>query len=253
MPNHTSCVLKVVGSRKALNAFKEKAKISGKNEEGEETNIIFSFESLLPMPPELRNSTSPVRIVSQAEYDQAVKDREKALVENPKSGWLYSLPLTAEMQHDLLKKFGFDNWYDWATTTWGTKWGVYDVSEAWEEGPYKNEGQLPLGEFVGDLTPVTLPDFQITCHFQSAWAPPSEGILHISELFPDLMFICGYADEGGGYLGYSIFSKGVEQETMLPHHPWDGDAQKEFRALCGQPIYEDEDEEETAQLPESTN
>ena len=56
---------------------------------------FFDFNTFIPMPEELRNTTSPVR--------------EPDSFENRR----------------LRKEYGTDNWYDWAINNWGTKWNSY--------------------------------------------------------------------------------------------------------------------------------
>lgn len=48
-----------------------------------------------------------------------------------------------------IKATGFENWYDWATKTWGAKWEIGDAFDIKEDGG----GYLTLS-------------------FQSAWSPP---------------------------------------------------------------------------------
>lgn len=247
MPNHVSNRLKVVGTVVALAAFKEKAR-RVINNEGKEFVNIFSLEALVPMPPELHEVTSPVRIVSQAEYDKAMEENAKTLAKTPSASWMLMKPLTKKMSAGLIKKYGVNNWYDWANKHWGTKWETYDVSEEWIENAL---GEKSIG-FGEQTMAVMATDSQIECFYQTAWSPPSDALATISKMFPDLTFYNAYADEGGNFIGFTIFNNGVVQDQELPASPWDGKAQVEFRRMCGQTIYEDEesDEDEQAQLTE---
>ena len=76
----------------------------------------------------------------------------------------------------LVKKYGADNWYDWCCNNWGTKWDV--------------EGQA-AGVSKGKLGYT----------FDSAWAPPSEAIRRISEMYPTLKFELRFSEEGMGFSG----------------------------------------------------
>ena len=58
---------------------------------------------------------------------------------------------TEMTEEQLCDQFGTSNWYDWANSHWGTKWGTYD------------QEAFPLG---GDGGPIAI-------KFQSAWEPPS--------------------------------------------------------------------------------
>jgi hypothetical protein len=100
-------------------------------------------------------------------------------------------PLTAKRQKALLQKYGTDNWYDWAIRNWGTKWGVYEVSD-WDE--------IRGGERI---------------FFQSAWSPISKIMPLLSKKFPRVHMVLKYADEGGGFLGFEVYlggQKSFEQE-----------------------------------------
>jgi hypothetical protein len=65
--------------------------------EGGITETILDFNKIVPMPEELKNTTSP-----------APKD------------------INPELQKTLVEKYGADNWYDWCVKNWGTKWNCCD-------------------------------------------------------------------------------------------------------------------------------
>ena len=78
-----------------------------------------------PMPEEIRNTTSPTRIVSEAEYKKIMKENEK--IDKTQPYYYEPKPITEKMQKALMDKYDCDNWYDWALKHWGTKWGCYDT------------------------------------------------------------------------------------------------------------------------------
>jgi hypothetical protein len=78
MPNHVYCYL------------------SSDSEILKEIAEVGLPQFLLPMPKELVNTTSPTRIISELEK------------KNGKAG------ITKEESQELIKKYGQDNWYDWA-------------------------------------------------------------------------------------------------------------------------------------------
>ena len=60
----------------------------------------FDFNSIIPMPEELKDTTSPSK----------------------------------KPNKDLIEKYGYDNWYDWSIKNWGTKWNAYDIEvENWNK------------------------------------------------------------------------------------------------------------------------
>ncbi len=174
MPNHVSNILTVKGSNdKVLEVIKTLL-----NEKGGVT-----FDNFAPMPEELRNTISPTRIVSQEEYDKTKKELEEKLA-NDEKVFSTSLPLTAEIQSELIKKYGAENWYDWALENWGTKWGAYDGYKIDEDSVF----------------------------FLSAWSTPLNGIIKLSNKFPDVEIIVDYADED---FGHNVGQYTIQNGTMI--------------------------------------
>jgi len=81
MPNHVENNLTFDGNEKDIKELMDCLVINGEP----------SVDGFLPMPSELRGTTSPSRVENQV----------------------------------LINKYGHDNWYDWAVENWGTKWGFY--------------------------------------------------------------------------------------------------------------------------------
>lgn len=137
-----------------------------------------------PMPEELRNTTSPAQIVSESEYKRIMKENEKIDRTQP---WYHEpKPITEKMQEALLKKYGVDNWYDWAHYIWGTKWGCYD----------------------NDIDGQTLT-------FATAWSLFEPAILNkLAQDFPD--FILAYQEEQG-WGGEFVYENGI----CIEHHEYD--------------------------------
>jgi len=61
---------------------------------------------------------------------------------------------------ELIKKYGSDNWYDWARENWGTKWGSYEnhFDETYNQYTFQTAWEAPHGEIIRKLAEV-IPDF----------------------------------------------------------------------------------------------
>jgi len=107
LPNWCSNTVKVWGKVKDVEEAEKRVR-KGKTP--------FSFNGIIPMPKELKNTKSPP------------DDR------NP----------------DLISRFGSDNWFDWCSINWGTKWDLDP----------------------GDTT-ITRGPRSIHYKFDTAWCPPA--------------------------------------------------------------------------------
>lgn len=97
------------------------------NEKGE-----LSFEKILPIPDELKNTTSP----TPKDADPAIKK-------------------------ELIKKYGSDNWWDWCVSNWGTKWDA-DVHHSDESHiSFTTAWSPPIG-IVKTLSKLTGKEFRLT-------------------------------------------------------------------------------------------
>jgi len=82
---------------------------------------------------------------------------------------------TAEEGYKLLalrEKYGYDNWYDWCSENWDTKWNA-------------RRGRL---ESISDKKAIL--------HFDTAWGPPINVIQVLSEKFPSYCFTLKYYEGG---------------------------------------------------------
>ncbi len=100
MPNWCVNTLTIRGSKKDLLAFKQKLE-DNKPKDGH----VCLFQTFVPIPDELKNTTSPNRDEKQSKM--------------------------------LFKKYGFSDWYDWQNSNWGIKWGCSDA-EWVNEKPIKS-------------------------------------------------------------------------------------------------------------------
>ena len=206
MPNHVYTRLHVSGPDADVVNFTIKSSSS--------TGELLSFQELMPMPKQLSVVSSPVRIVTQEDYDKAVAEDALLPEKDYRKGYL---PLTRQMQADYLEQFGADNWYDWKIVNWGTKWGAYDVSE-WTIKPFTGAS--------------------IT--YQTAWSPATKLFLKVSKDFPTLTFRHDFVDEGGNFVGYETFRNGVAIDSA--DYEWNSDEGRATCELVGFKHYEEDDE-----------
>lgn len=164
MPNHVYSRVIIKGEKSDMKEFMNAAK------KGE-----WDINALYPNP--LSGFTSPVRIVSQEDYN--------AEGVNPFIG----RAMTQEMHDQFVEQYGTADWYEWALRHWGTKWGVYDLDE------------------------IALSDNEIILRFCTAWSPATGLWRKVSEMFPALTFDSEFVDEGGNFCGKESYSDGLVIES----------------------------------------
>jgi len=113
----------------------------------------FDFNKILPLPAELAGGKSP-------------SDFSK------------------KKNAELVKKYGFDNWYDWQIMNWGTKWNAHLEEK------------------------FTIEDREMFAYFATAWSPPEPLIIEASRQFPLLTFKLKFWEGGGGFRGMLICKAG---------------------------------------------
>lgn len=181
MPNHITNRLTIIGTEEQV--AQVRAEIKGENEDQ-----FIDFNTFVAIPKELQGTISPMTIISQKEYDiQEEKIATDNLTENERN-WGISRGLTRELSNEYKEKFGADNWYDWQTSNWGTKWNAYEQVE-------HDENEL---------------------EFNTAWSTPLQAIEHLSKKYPQVEFQVRYADEDFGYnVGeYSIINGEIESQNI---------------------------------------
>ena len=182
MPNWCSNNLYIKGDPTELAEFVARVTLSdeGKENRGQRIDIL---GSLYPTPQELKDTSAGsytaephpnwANLLKNGEITQEWHDE---LVRKNAEGY-------ARAQANR-KKYGYADWYDWNNAKWGTKWGD---CETFLSGDPK-DGSI---EFI----------------FNSAWAPPIEGIAHITTLFPNLSFALSYIEEGMDFYGLTTFDE----------------------------------------------
>ena len=209
MPNHTANTLQLTGDSKQITEF---IKACIKTTKDEDTQL--DFNGVVPMPEELITTTSPTSIMTEKEIKKQWDDFNKLPKDKQYGDKPFGLGLTKKQSNALIKKYGTNNWYDWAVKNWGTKWNAYDIGE-WDGG------------FIS---------------FHTAWSPPTEFIINASKKFPDVSFLNKFADEGGGFVGYTEIKNGkLVSDVSLD---WDKGEGKELRDELGYGDFEDEEDSE---------
>jgi hypothetical protein len=182
MPNHITNRLTIIGTEEQVAQVRAEIK-------GEREDQLIDFNTFIPIPKELEGTVSPMRIISQEEYDaQELKIITNDLTENERN-WGISRGLTKALSYEYIKKFGTDNWYDWQTRNWGTKWNAYE--------------QISLDEN--------------TIEFDTAWSTPLQAMVHLSKKYPQVEFQVEYADEDFGYnVGTYLLINGTIESQNIP-------------------------------------
>lgn len=91
-----------------------------------------SFEKILPIPDELKGTTSPTP-----------KDADPII------------------RKELIKKYGSDNWWDWCVSNWGTKWDCDVHSSEESHISFTTAWSPPIG-IVKTLSKLTGKEFRLT-------------------------------------------------------------------------------------------
>ena len=167
MPNWCANRVTVSGDSEYVQAFKKAV-----HGIGDRQDSTFSFNSIIPFPKELRGIGSPVKIVETEEEIEQYKEKHSD------SKWLSQmLPITQKKSDELIKKYGSDNWYDWCTENWTTKWDACDITLLDEE----------------DYLQYT---------FDTAWGPPESIYFALIEEHPQVNISWFYDEPGMEISGY---------------------------------------------------
>ena len=200
MPNWCTNSLHISGDEAQRRDFIER--ITTTDEEGRKEYRI--LPNLFPTPEELQITSTFVTAepnpkwlewVADGTWSQADYDERVA-----RDADIYA------KQQANLAKYGHKDWYDWCVANWGTKWGDCDT------------------ELLDDSNTIDIT-------FQSAWSPPVDAIIHISTLFPDLVFSMSWYEEGMDFYGGMAVKNGEHrlnegEITKLPDYKevdWDSD------------------------------
>ena len=131
----------------------------------------FSFQSILPMPEELKNTISPPTIVSQEEKETSKRYK---------------------------KKYGHDNWCDWRSSNWGTKWDAVDVEPKMASRMSGLETNLNTERDYEEANDTYWMEYT----FRTAWSAPYEIFYALVAKFPNLHISWFYRDDGQRIAGW---------------------------------------------------
>lgn len=165
MPNYITNRLIISGEESLVARIRKE--IASVTSEGKSYPI--DFTRICPLPKELEGTVSPMRTLSQKEYDaQEARIASGDLTEVEKNFGV-SRGLTQELQDEYKKKYGACDWYGWTIANWGTKWNAMDAEDD--------------GEVISFLT---------------AWCTPLPIIEKLSNKYPEAEFNVRYSDEDFG-------------------------------------------------------
>ena len=170
MPNHTINNVDIAvntGEEKevlALAELKNKLNISENQ---------FDFEGIIPMPKDLHKALEVEPFTEDDEWEHDMG---------------HLVPKDVNIRKQWVKKYGFDNWFEWRCKNWDTKWNSYSV------------------EVDANF------DDELTVQFMTAWSAPLKIFEKIKEYCEEynlsLHWEVSYEDDG-----YQNFYNLMEQEV----------------------------------------
>lgn len=145
-----------------------------------------------PMPDDIRNTSSPTKVVSQREYNKIMKQSQDSPFQFK--------PITKKMQVELNTRYGVDNWYEWAFKNWGTKWGCYDNEIDGETLRFSTAWGL-FDISILDKLAEDFPEFNLYFEEEQGWGGSIEyvnGEFHSMEEYDAPMWDCTGIDTDEG-------------------------------------------------------
>jgi len=156
MPNWVTINVHVTGEEEALKEFKEAHFTCNADPDRPAwaPEIDFDFNTIVPRPACLNETVSGAGFTEE----QLEKNRHAK------------------------ELCGYDNWYDWCTSNWDTKWNASDT--------YINIDNAVNMEFS----------------INTAWSLPIKIFEELGELYPELTFEVDCVEEGGFFSGQMTFA-----------------------------------------------
>lgn len=193
MPSHMITKLMVTGDENILNKFREKHLIPT-NDEGYD-GILFDFNTISEIPKELEYVPDPTP--TKSTLDVTIKncsDKDVKVVKDQIA------------QAKVNKKlYGYENWYQFCSEKWGTKWNSYN-------GHIYDES-----------------DDMVVIEFRTAYSFPEPIIEKLSYMYPELIFDAAFITEGIDFGGTQVWTNG----TVLQEE-FDSDMLDKLYELCNE-------------------
>lgn len=144
MPNWTCNHVTIEGDAKALAQLKRELASKGNP---------FDFNTIIPMPDELRSAVPPLEIVGSQEAADAINAdwRKRGFDDDAVRA------ITRAEHTRRITMYDAAEWYDWARKNWGTKWNAC-----------RAEVDQPTGN-------------QLCYWFDTAWSPPEPIAVKLSK------------------------------------------------------------------------
>jgi len=204
MPNWTGNRLSINGTPEELNLF-EADRVAALKEYDCDDEQVITFNMVLPMPKELKGTSSP-RPRTEEQIRQDAKDWNWPEESLQRALASCLTPELAVRLDELKAKFGADNWYDWCNNNWGTKW---DACHAAIEPPISGS---------------------VVISFDTAWCEPLPVIHALVRKYPNLNFVHSYSYEGEENTDFTVDYRMNEGELeamvsistdMTEYEPWE--------------------------------
>lgn len=173
MPNYCWSRVEMIGDTKNINQLTndmEEVEIDGDKD--------YDLTSLLPTPKKLEmihsggNTIDGVSVKNWITVDKDGNWMDNDIFASRNEDYK-DIPLSEELQQELLLEYGALDWYQWRLANWGTKWVVTQNS------------------FETD-------DNGIHFELESAWSPPIELLCYIAKKYK-LSIVCHWNEEGGHF------------------------------------------------------
>jgi hypothetical protein len=145
---------------------------------------VFDFNRIIPMPELLRRTSTGSTTIEGKKVTSWYVIRE-ASADEPEQ-----LREFTPEEKAVLRDIGHDNWYDWRSANWGTKWNACDPQ-------------------IEDPRSIEFHFLKIT--FDTAWSEPEPIFRKLIAAFPRLTFDCRWRHEEDDPYPHSLTGTGGAQ------------------------------------------